>query len=567
MERKILYLEIDEEITSVIDKLKKSAEDELHLVVPKEAALLQSVVNLKLLKIQAEKYKKTIHIITQDKVGRNLAEQVGLDSATGLKQISASEENQEEEASPKEKDEGSKEIIYKEKESPIEETKEVVFEKGTLVEEQELSAEAASGAPTEADRTETVLQFGLEEDPEKSSSSKKEKDKKDGIIPRFPYKKFSIIAVIILFLLGGFLYVYLPLTKIELRLAAKKETQKVNLVVDKSAQGVNVSGAIIPAVEVNAEKTITKNVQTTGTKNIGTKAQGTLTVSNSYSTSAQTLVAGTRFESGGLTFVAQSDISVPGYVDEGDGAIAGNATVSVIAAEPGDEYNLGTSTFHIPLYAGTARYDKLTAVNKDSMSGGTTKEVKIVTEADITAATEALKNEAETEIKKEGQNKKKEGFSIEADSEKVTVGDITVSKKAGDEANEFSVSAKAAYYGLSFNRSELNKMVYEYLKSKTIPTKQILETELSSVDLVIDEVNFEQGKIMGTASVAIHLGTKIDDNRLKDEVIGNNKEKAENYLKNLEGVESVKVDFWPGFYQNVTRLKNHIYIKTEFVES
>src|SRR3989304_6581447 len=84
MERKILYLEIDEEITSVIDRLKKTAEADIHLVVPKEAALLQSIVNLKLLKKQADSLGKQIQIITHDKVGRNLAEQVGIHSVSKI---------------------------------------------------------------------------------------------------------------------------------------------------------------------------------------------------------------------------------------------------------------------------------------------------------------------------------------------------------------------------------------------------------------------------------------------------------------------------------------------------
>ena len=75
---KALYLEPDEEITSVVDRLKEIDDEEVAIVVPKRAGLLQSIVNLKLLRYQAEQMKKKISLVTTDKTGRNLASAVGL---------------------------------------------------------------------------------------------------------------------------------------------------------------------------------------------------------------------------------------------------------------------------------------------------------------------------------------------------------------------------------------------------------------------------------------------------------------------------------------------------------
>ncbi|MCL5795727.1 MAG: hypothetical protein M1338_05245, partial [Patescibacteria group bacterium] len=83
----IIYLEADEEITSVIDKLKKLNANSVSLVIPKGAGILQSIVNLKILKREAESLGKDIALVTQDKIGRNLASQVGL---SVYEQISAS---------------------------------------------------------------------------------------------------------------------------------------------------------------------------------------------------------------------------------------------------------------------------------------------------------------------------------------------------------------------------------------------------------------------------------------------------------------------------------------------
>ena len=47
------YIDIDEEISSVIDRLDKSVTTENYFVVPGRAIFLQSIVNLKLLKREA----------------------------------------------------------------------------------------------------------------------------------------------------------------------------------------------------------------------------------------------------------------------------------------------------------------------------------------------------------------------------------------------------------------------------------------------------------------------------------------------------------------------------------
>src|SRR3990167_345002 len=75
---KVIYLEPDDEITSVIDKIKKVNQDKVILVVPKAATILQSVVNLKILKQQTVRLGKAISIVTSDETGRNLAGQIGL---------------------------------------------------------------------------------------------------------------------------------------------------------------------------------------------------------------------------------------------------------------------------------------------------------------------------------------------------------------------------------------------------------------------------------------------------------------------------------------------------------
>ena len=61
-----IYIDIDDEITGIIDKLQASDGKVVALVLPKRAAVFQSIVNMKLLKRAADSSKKNLVLITTE---------------------------------------------------------------------------------------------------------------------------------------------------------------------------------------------------------------------------------------------------------------------------------------------------------------------------------------------------------------------------------------------------------------------------------------------------------------------------------------------------------------------
>ena len=78
------YIDTDEEISSVIDRLNKSMAIDNYFVIPKRAIFLQSIVNLKLLKREADKAGKNIIIVTQDEIGSSMAHKSGINTSPSL---------------------------------------------------------------------------------------------------------------------------------------------------------------------------------------------------------------------------------------------------------------------------------------------------------------------------------------------------------------------------------------------------------------------------------------------------------------------------------------------------
>ena len=76
---KTIYIEADEEITSIIDRVKKEGAPDIFIVVPKNAMLIQGVINLKLLKKESAKIKKNIILVTNDKQAKKVIGRIGFE--------------------------------------------------------------------------------------------------------------------------------------------------------------------------------------------------------------------------------------------------------------------------------------------------------------------------------------------------------------------------------------------------------------------------------------------------------------------------------------------------------
>jgi hypothetical protein len=75
---KNFYLEASEELFLILDKIKKSHDDDITLVVPQGLPALRSIINLRILKEEAISLGKDISIVTNDTLIKKLAQQAGL---------------------------------------------------------------------------------------------------------------------------------------------------------------------------------------------------------------------------------------------------------------------------------------------------------------------------------------------------------------------------------------------------------------------------------------------------------------------------------------------------------
>ena len=91
LNRKIVYIEMDEELNLIFDRIKKLKEKNVFLVIPSKSLIFQSILNLKILKTKVENLGKNLTIVSKDERGRKLCKNIGLKAISSIESNSKHE--------------------------------------------------------------------------------------------------------------------------------------------------------------------------------------------------------------------------------------------------------------------------------------------------------------------------------------------------------------------------------------------------------------------------------------------------------------------------------------------
>ena len=375
---------------------------------------------------------------------------------------------------------------------------------------------------------------------------KEERQKKPSLPPKITG---VIIAIIVLVLAASFSYFYLSQAIIDFW----PETQTLNfetkITVDTIRETADFGEKIIPGKLFEKEKTVTEIFYSSGKVQKENKASGNILVYNEYSADDQPLLATTRFVSSeGKIFRAPERITIPGGHYEQGKFVPGEINITVVADEPGSEYNIEPSTFSIPGFAGTARYTKFYARSFQPMTGGFSEEVPKITEEDLESAENALSQQAKEEVEELlkndlGQQVISE-FEFSNKAIKTEVIEIFTLAKVGDEAEEFSYQVKVKSETIIFKSKDLEDFVKEYILPQVPEGKKIYEDSLS-INYDPETTALESGKMVLSLDISIKAYSDVDMTALKPGLKERSQLEAKIFLEEQPEVDRVKVKLWP----------------------
>lgn len=205
-----------------------------------------------------------------------------------------------------------------------------------------------------------------------------------------------------------------------------------------AGSGENLLSYETPSVE----ETLSKQVPSTRSEHAEDRAQGTITIFNEYSEQSQRLITNTRFQAeNGLVYRIKSPVTVPGYKTSGAAKTPGTIEVTVYADEPGENYNIGPTSFTIPGLSGTPQFETMYARSSAVMSGGFVGEKAVVEKSVRDAAVAELKSALDREARAKLTEHVAENQLLV--SEATTVEFIEAPDKSIDTGAEISIKAVA----------------------------------------------------------------------------------------------------------------------------
>lgn len=613
------YIGADEEIISIVSKIRKSPLAENILVIPPRALILQSIVNLKLLKKESEKLNKQIMIVTQDQQGQKIIEKAGILAQPSLDKLENKEEfkgdlrpqirNERGESAIKKastdkklKDIGSKSFFnnHTKNESAVYEDKPKNINK-------DIETEAEIGRSEKKASAIDILRFKSPAPPKKAVGQEQNVQHQDVFNPRKErkierlfgadskndqvktdlgkkqtkfisgkIKKLCVGFVAACFFVAIALGVYLVIPKAKINVLLKTDALEKDVAVEGSGDisTPDLEEKIIPATAIKKKADLTLSFNSTGKTVISDqKARGMLVIYNEYSKSSQPLVATTRFLTpDGKLFRLIKGVTVPGMA-EADGELkAGVIEAEVAADESGEEYNIGPSDFSIPGFKGNPKHEKIYAQSSHSMVGGglSGNEVAIVSQEDIDSAKLKVEEELENKIREEIKSEVEEDEVVLNEALRKNILNSSSLTKSDAVASSFDYKAEMEIEALVFCQEDITAVIKTALEKKVEKSKlslglgEEIKMEIFEVETEYGypDADFESGKI----DIKVHgkavLRPEIDIESLKKDLLGKNDEQIKESLKNYSQVRGVEVEYWPKFFsKKIPQYEKRVEIK------
>lgn len=526
MQKDVVYIDVEDDITAIIGKVKASKEKIVALVPPKRIGILQSAVNLRLLDRAAHGSHKHLVLITNNQALMALSAAAKIPVAKNLQ---------------------SKPELAEIPALSVDDDDDIIDGENLPV--GELAKTAPGGLPDSA-----INGIDIDDDtpkavPPMAGGAPAKPRVKSGIkVPSFDSFRKKV------FIFGG-----LGLLAIVFLIWAIFFAAQATVIIDArtTKTEVKTSVAIGPALSTDAETSTLKSVQVqdkqtqtvefdgTGTQEVGEKAKGTVDIQRtSISSNPLTIPAGTAFSSDNFVFVSTESVVLKGTSIGPGGLIQDKATIRVEAAAIGSEYNLSARTYSTSVEG--------VGVSGSAMAGGEKRQIKIVTQSDVVAATEKLSQLNQEDAKKKLIGKFDKNTIIIDDSFLSTPTAPQATPAIGQELKEGKAKlvSEVTYSMNGVTKGDLSA----YLKTA-------LEKQLNSEEQRVYSDGVKTAKLTsfkqnnGNTTISLEasgeIGPKINDDQVKETAKGKKFGEIQTELKKTEGVNDVEVKFSPFWVNTV----------------
>ncbi len=320
----------------------------------------------------------------------------------------------------------------------------------------------------------------------------------------------------------------------------------------------NAPVGVLPYQTVSVTRSASVSVPASGTKMVSRPASGVLTISNSFSSASQRLIANTRFEAeDGKIYRIRDSVTVPGATGTGPAQKPGTVSATVYADSPGPGYNKSAGeTFTIPGFKGSPRYSKFSAKSDGAISGGFTGDEPAIADSDLAAAKTSLQQKLDSDVRAAATAEIPDGFIAIPGTLEVSFMGLTQTP-ASDKTTTISQSATAT--GVIVRQSNLASAIARS-EVDQYQGEAVLFGDASTMDISIEPNSKRQdGAITLALKGKAVLVWQFDKSALLQALVGKGRAELEDLIKPFQpAIDKADVSirpFWQGkFPSDATKI-------------
>ena len=536
MNKDVIYIDVEDDITTIISKIKASKERIIALVSPRRIGVLQSAVNIRLLARAATSADKRIVLITNDSVLAGLAATAKIPIAKTLQ---------------------SKPEIAEIPVLKVDDDNDVIDGGKLAVGDMADSAKRSKKSDEDSAVDNVIADANKKESKGLDSLKKMVKKPK---VPDFNTfrKKFLLIGggalLLIVFLVWAIWFAPHATVVISAKTTSMTVSDTVSL---NETATTSAKSNVIKSVKKELAKEVSVEFSATGKKNVGEKATGVVVFKN-VSPDSVTIAAGTILKNSGLSYTLNSSVTVPGgsYQRSCPGYICpGSASGVITASEGGAQYNAATGSMSISV-------DDISASLRSATSGGTDKTATVVTASDIESAKSKLSEKKIDGLKEQLLSSFGDSATVITESYVENRSDPSSSVAVDGEATgAVTLKSTITASALAIDKNELKNFVEAKLKEEISGKKS-----QRIYDNGVSKVAFSQfSRAHNTQTVRLttngKVGPDIKEANVKDQAKGKSYGEVQSAIESIEGVEDVDVKFSPFWVKSVPKDINKINVE------
>lgn len=510
----ILYLDVDDEITSAAARIRAAEAVRIALVVPPGSRIATSRINFRLLAREAVERNRRLAIVAPDAASRALAASAGLPVFASVTEF--------------------EESLGRPEDRPQTQGLEPV-----------IPATPSAAAPSPpAPAPEEVR-------PRSAAASLPIVGGRERGARRWPVGGIAaIVALVVLAaIVGSFV---LPSASIVVTPRVEPiGPLQVTVRADPAASSVDVGAGVIPAQKLSFDLAATDTFQATGKRVVDSAATGSVTFDSINTVGPVPVPKGTHLSTlNGVVFATTAYTVVPAAAVAGNTIRHGFATVGVQAAKPGPDGNVDSGAItQVPDFL---RVQQVSASNGAATTGGDHQEFPRIARKDVDGAIASLTTKLNDELKANLADSAKVPAGLTAFPGTAVLGTPTPSVDpatlVAQEVASFQLGLTATATVTAVDQGPLRQVAEAHLRSAVAADHDLVAGSIS-VTVGTPTVSGEAVTFPVTASG--RQVARIDAAALRRRVAGTSIAEARNLLSTYG---DVTIDVWPAFVGSIPTL-------------